>query len=235
MTDVLTPERVPTIHELMGRVLGDLPAIGKNQRNQQQGFNFRGIDDVLNALNPLLAKHGVFYMPDVIERISEERATRNGGVMYVVHLHVRYRFFGPAGDYIEASGWGEGTDSGDKATNKAMTGAMKYVLFQTFAISTEEASENDSDAHSPEETVGRRSGRNTAQTQEGGRSHGTSPGVGDAMTSGGQGASTSASEAPAAACELCGSTRSDRVVVRGETRCAIVKGCKERQAGAPDA
>jgi hypothetical protein len=142
-----------SIYERIADVLADLPAIGKDQRNAQQGFNFRGIDDVLNALNPMLAKHGVFYVPEVLERVTEERATKSGGVMYVTHLHVRYRFYGLKGDYIEASGWGEGTDSGDKATPKAMTGAMKYVLFQTFAISTEEASKNDSDAHTPEETM----------------------------------------------------------------------------------
>lgn len=151
-----TIEQSPPIHVLMARILGELPAIGKDRVNTQQNFKFRGIDDVMNALNPLLAKHGVFYVPDVVERIDSERATKSGGVMYVVNLHVRYRFYGPNGDHIEASGWGEGTDSGDKATNKAMTGAMKYVLFQAFAISTEEAAENDADGDSPEATSGGR-------------------------------------------------------------------------------
>lgn len=146
----------PSIYEAMAAVLADLPAIGKNQRNVQQGFQFRGIDDVLDALNPVLSKHGVFYVPDVVERLSEERPTKSGGVLYTVHLHVRYRFYGPAGDYVEASGWGEGTDSGDKATNKAMTGAMKYVLFQTFAIATAEQSENDADRHQAEPTQAER-------------------------------------------------------------------------------
>lgn len=143
---------IEPIQVLMARVLADLPAIGKTRKNVQQGFLFRGIDDVLDALNPILGKHGVFYVPDVVERIAEERPTKSGGVLYTVHLHVRYRFYGPRGDYVEASGWGEGTDSGDKATNKAMTGAMKYVLFQTFAIATEEQSQNDSDGHQPEAT-----------------------------------------------------------------------------------
>lgn len=154
VTDALVvPDALP-IHVLMGRVLADLPAIGKAQFNKQQGFAFRGIDDVLNALNPLLSKHGVFYLPDVIERVSSQRLTKGGGVMYEVNLHVRFRFYGPAGDYVEASGWGEGTDSGDKATNKAMTCAMKYVLFQVFAISTAEAAEMDTDKHTPENSAG---------------------------------------------------------------------------------
>ncbi len=144
----------PTVHVAMGRVLAALPAIGKNQRNQQQGFNFRGIDDVLNALNPLLSEHGVVIVPHrVVERVAGQRTTAKGGVMYEVGLHVQYRIYGPAGDFIEAEAWGEGTDSGDKATPKAMTGAYKYMLFEAFSISTEEASKTDADRHTPEPSV----------------------------------------------------------------------------------
>lgn len=149
----LTEPPPPSVHECIGRIVAELPAIGKNQRNTEQGFNFRGIDDVLNALSPLLGKYGVFYVPDVLERVTEKRQTRSGGTMYEVNLHVRYTFYGPRGDSVSASGWGEGTDMGDKATNKAMTGAMKYVLFQVFAIATAEQSEIDADRGVPEETV----------------------------------------------------------------------------------
>lgn len=145
-----SPLRYMTIHEAMGRILAELPAIGKNQRNQSQGFNFRGVDDVLNALNPLLGKYGVYILPNVIDRNTSRRETKGGGVMFEVNLHVKFTFHGPSGDAVVASGWGEGTDSGDKATNKAMTAAYKYVLFQAFAISTEEASNLDSDRGSPE-------------------------------------------------------------------------------------
>ncbi len=144
---------LPTIHYSMAAVLAELPAIGKNQQNSQQNYRFRGIDDVLDALNPLLGRHGVFFVPEVVERLESDRQTRNGGTMWVVNLHIRYRFYGPAGDYVEASGWGEGTDSGDKATQKAMTAALKYVLFQVFAIATTEQHASDSDNFTPEETI----------------------------------------------------------------------------------
>lgn len=138
------------IFESMRRVLEDLPALGKDQRNKEQGFDFRGIESILNALHPLLAKHGVIFVPDVLERLESVRETSTKKSMYVVNLHVRYTFFGPDGSWIQASGWGEGTDMGDKATNKAMTGAMKYVLSQVFAIAS--AGNEDSDASSPEES-----------------------------------------------------------------------------------
>jgi hypothetical protein len=44
--------------------------------------------------------------------------------------------------------FGEAMDSGDKATNKAMSAAYKYMAFQTFAIPTE--GDNDADNHTHE-------------------------------------------------------------------------------------
>lgn len=152
----------PTIHERMVAVLKDLPPVGKDQKNQQQGFMFRGHDDVMNALNPILARHGVFVMPDVVDRIPSQRTTSKGSIMFEVNLHVRFRFYGAAGDYVEASAWGEGTDSGDKSTNKAMTMAFKNVLNQAFAISNKEVA--DADAHTPEESVARQPGRGAARS-----------------------------------------------------------------------
>src|SRR5258708_2305790 len=149
MTTTATEEAPRSVHRRIIDVLADLPAIGKNQRNQQQGFNFRGIDDVLDELNPLLAKHGVFFVPEVLERLESTRETRSGGTLWVTNLHVRYTFYGEAGESVVAGGRGEGTDSGDKATQKAMTGAMKYVLFQVFAIATHDA-RDDSDRETPE-------------------------------------------------------------------------------------
>lgn len=137
-----------TVYERMVSIVSELPAIGKNQKNKQQNFMFRGHDDVLNALNPLLSKHGVICLPDVVQRLEGQRTTAKGSIMFVVNLHVRYRFYGEAGDCVEASVWGEGTDMGDKATNKAMTMAFKNVLNQAFAISTEEF--KDADGETPE-------------------------------------------------------------------------------------
>lgn len=136
------------IHDLMGLVLKDLPAIGKDSKAPavMGGYAFRGIDGVLNALNPILSKYGVFYVPYAIEeRIDSVRKTAKGNDLFVTCLKVKYRFYGPTGDYVECEVWGEGSDSGDKATQKALTGAQKYMLFQVFCISTEEAASMDID------------------------------------------------------------------------------------------
>lgn len=137
------PDGSSTVHQRMIAILAELPAIGKDSRNEQQGFMFRSHDAVLNALNPLMAKWGVFVVPNVLERVTDKRATARGGTMYEVNLHVQFTFYGPDGDSIVASAWGEGTDSGDKSTNKAMTMAFKNVLAQAFAVSTAETIDTD--------------------------------------------------------------------------------------------
>lgn len=143
---------VPTVQQALAAVVSAMPAIGKTEENREQGYKFRGIESMTAAAGPLLGKHGVVIVPQVRERIYEERTTRNNRPMYVVHLRVRFRIYGPAGDYVTAEAWGEGTDMGDKATNKAMTGAFKYMLGQLLVIGD---SASDADHTTPPEARGK--------------------------------------------------------------------------------
>lgn len=129
----MTPPEVP-VQVAVAHVMQELQGIGKTGRNKEQGYNFRGIDAVLQALHPLLAKHGVLITPEVIERLYEERISGRGTTGHCAHLHVQYTVRGPVGDSFTISTWGEGLDYSDKATNKAMTAAFKYALFELFAI-----------------------------------------------------------------------------------------------------
>ncbi len=137
------------IYEAIQAILSEMPAIGKERKNQQQGFQYRGIDDVMNALNPLLSRHGVFCTPEVLERHREERETKSGGILAFTTLTVKYTFYAMDGSNISCVVVGEGMDSGDKSTNKALAVAMKYAMFQVFCIPTEEMM--DPDAETPEE------------------------------------------------------------------------------------
>lgn len=138
--------------KIYGAIIGvmkDVGAVGKSKRNAQQGFTYRGIDDVMNALQPAMIKNGVFVAPEVLEEHREERTTRNGSVMFSVRLTVLYRFYAEDGSCIEAKVVGEAMDSGDKATNKAMSVAYKYACFQVFCIPTEEMADPDSSTPEP--------------------------------------------------------------------------------------
>lgn len=138
---------MPKIYEAICGVMADIGAVGKNKKNQQQGFMFRGIDDVMNALAPALVKNKVFIVPEITGEEREERQTQKGGVLFYVRLHITYRFFTTDGSYIEAKVIGEAMDSGDKATNKAMSIAYKYAAFQVFNIPTEEMKDPDAEVH----------------------------------------------------------------------------------------
>lgn len=138
------------IYESITKIMEEVPAIGKTKTNKTQGFKFRGIDDVMNALQPLLSKNKVFMVPEILEQTREERTTSKGGTLIYSICKIKYKFFAEDGTFIEAITIGEGMDSGDKATNKAMAIAMKYALFQVFCIPTEEM--KDPDSETPEES-----------------------------------------------------------------------------------
>jgi hypothetical protein len=119
--------------------------IGKDRQNTQQGYSFRGIDDVYNALAPLLAAEQLCILPRVKSREVIERQTQRGGTLFYVSVDVDFHFVSAVdGSQHVVSMPGEAMDSGDKATNKAMSAAYKYACLQTFCIPTE--GDNDADA-----------------------------------------------------------------------------------------
>ena len=125
--------------------------ISKDRKNDQQGYKFRGIDDVYNALAPFLAEAKLCILPCVKSRECIERTTAKGNAIFYVTVCVDFAFVA-AEDSSEhhVTTYGEAMDTADKATNKAMSAAYKYAAFQAFAIPTE--GDNDADAHSHEAT-----------------------------------------------------------------------------------
>ena len=136
------------IYTLIGDAMRKIGAIKKDRKNQQQGFMFRGIDAVYNALNPVMSELGLFIIPEVLEQTREERQTKNGNVLIYSILKVRFTMYAPDGSSVSGVVTGEGMDSGDKASNKAMSIALKYFAFETFMIPTEEtAVDPDAEVH----------------------------------------------------------------------------------------
>ena len=110
---------------------------------------FRGIDDVYNVVSPLLAENGLCILPRVLSRQCEERQSKNGGALFYVTVEVEFDFVSSEdASKHTVKTFGEAMDSGDKATNKAMSAAYKYAAFQAFAIPTE--GDNDADSHTQE-------------------------------------------------------------------------------------
>ena len=138
------------IYESITAIMSEGYTITKDKENQQQGFRYRGIDDVMNTFFPLLSKHKVFCVPEVLDCIREERQTNKGGNLIYSVLKTKYTFYAEDGSSVSAVVIGEGMDSGDKASNKALAIGMKYAMFQVFCIPTEEMAQDDPDRTTPE-------------------------------------------------------------------------------------
>lgn len=139
----------PAVYTAIFNVMNELDAISKGRRNQQQGYAFRGIEDIYNSLHPLCAKHGLVTFPRVISREEQIYENKNGTRMIRVVLAIEYSFVGRDGS-VHTCGpiYSEAMDSSDKASNKALSVAHKYAMIQTFMIPTEDL--DDSDKETPE-------------------------------------------------------------------------------------
>ena len=145
-------DTTPAIYKAIIGVMAEINAIGKDRKNQQQGFAYRGIDDVMNELHAALTKNKVFFVPEVLNEERSTGKTRNGGDLFYTRLKIRFTFYTDDGSSVSAVVIGEAMDSGDKASNKALSIGLKYAMLQVFCIPTED--EKDPDAQSPQPQAG---------------------------------------------------------------------------------
>jgi len=125
------------VQEALARVIEEMPGVAKSQRadERQGGYAYRGIEDITRAVQPLLGKYGVVFVPEVVSREVHDLVV-NGKAWTDTHLQVRYHIFGPNGTLMPGPLlWGVGRDNSDKGANKAMTQAYKYALLQLLCIS----------------------------------------------------------------------------------------------------
>ena len=137
------------IYAALAKCIAAVGVVGKTRKNAAQGYQFRGIDDVLSACQSVLAENGVVCVPQVRERERELMQTKSGGSMVSVRFLVDHHFYAADGSFVTATTLGEAMDSGDKASNKAMSAALKYALVETLCIPTFEDG-RDTEEHSPE-------------------------------------------------------------------------------------
>lgn len=135
------------IYRLIPKVMADVGVIEKASKNASQGYKFRGIDDVMGAFQPVLAKHQIFFVPEVVSATQTDRESKNGGTLIYTSLTVAYTFYAPDGSFVRAVVVGEAMDSGDKSSNKAMSAALKYALLQVFCVPVEAQDDADATSH----------------------------------------------------------------------------------------
>lgn len=135
------------VFEAINKITAELAKIGisKDRKNVQQGYAFRGIDDIYNTLATLLAANKLCILPEVLDSTQVERTNKNGGAIFYTTVKVKYTLVSSEdGSRFDCVTYGEAMDSADKSTNKAMSAAYKYLCLQVFCIPTE--GDNDADA-----------------------------------------------------------------------------------------
>lgn len=133
------------IYQKIISILNEVEVIGKDRKNPQQNYNFRGIDDMYNVLHKTFAKNGVFIMSEVTNSKREERPSKGGGLLIWTIVDVRFTFLAEDGSSVQSTMIGEAMDSGDKGCNKAMSAALKYALMQMLLIPTVEKKDPEDD------------------------------------------------------------------------------------------
>lgn len=127
------------VQQAWADVMTDVRALSKGQRTDSgTRFNFRGVDDVMNAVGPVLRAHGVSVVPTAVTHQPENYSTKSGTAMRNVTVIVSYAIHGPAGDTMPGAAAGEASDAGDKATPKAMSVAFRTFLLQSLCLPTDE-------------------------------------------------------------------------------------------------
>ncbi len=141
------------IYTKIPKIMGLVGVIAKDKLNTMQNYNFRGIDDIYNALNKHMADEKVFATSEVLSQEREERESKNGGVLIYTILKMKFTFYAEDGSSITSTTIGEAMDSGDKSANKAMSTAYKYAFLQLFCIPTDEEKDTEYQSHEVKKIV----------------------------------------------------------------------------------
>lgn len=139
---------VPLIFSKLIAIMNDIDYVGKKGQNTSQGYGFRKADDVNNHLHPLFAKHGVVVTPEILDERTEERVSKSGSATIYRVLKVKHTYTAAEdASSTSATTMGEGMDTGDKASNKAMTASRKYADCQVLCIPTDDPKDPENDSH----------------------------------------------------------------------------------------
>lgn len=147
-------ERVkhPSLAAALCAVMGEVPYVQKTGRNEFHRYKYASDADLLAALQPAMAKHGVAWLLERVEPVyAEGPQDRKGKGQRYTDLVVTYRVAHADSDQtLTVQSVGTGLDGEDKGGYKALTGALKYALRQTFLLPTGDDPEKDEDAPEPQ-------------------------------------------------------------------------------------
>lgn len=143
--------KAPAVHAAIAAVMAEIEPVAKGRKNPSQGYMFRGIADILKAVQRVMAKHGLHATLHAVENEEKEIVeTSKGGKMLHVIQRQRWRIYCAAdGSFVDTLSTGEAMDSGDKTMNKVNSAGLKYALIDLFLI-PEDDPDADTENDSPE-------------------------------------------------------------------------------------
>lgn len=110
--------------------------IGKTQKNEAQNYRFRGVEQAMNEMSPIMVNHGITVASSYSELNVTERAKDGGKATRFVTLKGAFTFRAEDDSSIQTEAFGEAMDSGDKAVIKAQSVAYRTAIFQLFVVPT---------------------------------------------------------------------------------------------------
>jgi hypothetical protein len=117
--------------------------IQKRGHNERFSYSYVTAADIAGAVGDILAELGVVVIPS-LENITYESTAGRGETTRMARVVMAYTFADvDSGEEIVAKVAGQGLDVGDKAPYKAMTGALKYALLQSFLLATGDDPEDE--------------------------------------------------------------------------------------------
>jgi hypothetical protein len=140
----------PQVYKAVTAIAAELSGAGipKRHRNEREDYRYRSIDDVLNRLSPLLARHKLCVLPRVLERTATDRVGEGDVLLVGVTLKVAFDLVSSAdGSSHTVEAFGEALDASDKATAKAMSSAYKHAMLQAFCVPVAQIEEADASTH----------------------------------------------------------------------------------------
>lgn len=126
------------VHDAINAVMRDVTYLEKGDRNDHQKFNFRGIDAVMNRVGPAMRKHNLIATPHLVDKPTFGTKKTKSGEAKTVDIVVDVIFEGPDLSQKVVRVPAESFDSGDKATAKAMSVALRTAYLQTLCLPTDE-------------------------------------------------------------------------------------------------
>jgi hypothetical protein len=124
------------IHAAINAVMQEVGYVQKKKSGELK-YTYAGEASLIEAIRPAMVEHGIYMHVLQVKKVYRSTyETRSGTNMFNTLIEGVIRFTHVSGSFVDSEATGEGSDTGDKSANKAMTGLYKYAMRQTFCIET---------------------------------------------------------------------------------------------------